>query len=93
MLLQVLSHRVVTESKNKEDAGKQPRIVIVDEENEPILVPGTKRHAIYRLPVNSHIVVNEGDVAFAGVAIAKVQRESTKTKDITGGLPRVAELI
>ena len=87
-----LSHKVVTESKAKEDAGKQPRIVIVDDENNPILVPGTKRHAIYRLPVNSHIVVNEGDVVDAGIAIAKVQRESTKTKDITGGLPRVAEL-
>lgn len=87
-----LSHKVVTESKSKEDAGKQPRIVVVDENDEAIIVPGTKRQAVYRLPVGSHITVNEGDTIEAGTVIAKVQRESTKTKDITGGLPRVAEL-
>jgi DNA-directed RNA polymerase subunit beta' len=87
-----LSHKVVMESKTKDGASKQPRVVIVDDNNNPIIVPGTKRHAIYRLPVNSHIIVNEGDIVDGGTAIAKVQRESTKTKDITGGLPRVAEL-
>ena len=87
-----LSHKVVVESKSKEDASKQPRIVIVDDNGEPIVVPGTKRQAVYRLPVNSHLTVNEGDKIDAGTVIAKVQRESTKTKDITGGLPRVAEL-
>ena len=87
-----LSHKVVIESKNKEDAGKQPRIVIVDANGEPVLVPGSKRQAIYRLPVHAHIVVNEGDEVDGGFVLAKVQRESTKTKDITGGLPRVAEL-
>ncbi|MBD66794.1 MAG: DNA-directed RNA polymerase subunit beta' [Halobacteriovoraceae bacterium] len=87
-----LSHKVVIESKSKEDASKQPRIVIVDDNGEPILISGTKRHAVYRLPVGSHITVNEGDVVDAGTVVCKVQRESTKTKDITGGLPRVAEL-
>ncbi len=87
-----LAHKVVTETKSKEDAGKQPQIIIVDENNNPINVPGTKRQAIYRLPVGSHITVQEGDVIDAGTVVAKVQRESTKTKDITGGLPRVAEL-
>ena len=87
-----LAHKVVTESKNKEDAGKQPQIILVDENNQPINVPGTKRQAIYRLPVGSHITVNEGDLIDAGTVVAKIQRESTKTKDITGGLPRVAEL-
>ncbi|MEX1099861.1 MAG: DNA-directed RNA polymerase subunit beta', partial [Bacteriovoracaceae bacterium] len=87
-----LSHKVVMESKGREDASKQPRIVIADDNGEPIVVPGTKRQAVYRLPVGSHITVNEGDMVDAGTVIAKVQRESTKTKDITGGLPRVAEL-
>ena len=87
-----LSHKVVIEAKGKEDASKQPRIVLVDENDNPILIPGTKRHASYRLPVHANIVVNEGDSVGAGTVLGKVQRESTKTKDITGGLPRVAEL-
>jgi DNA-directed RNA polymerase subunit beta' len=87
-----LAHKVVIEAKTKEDASKQPRIVIMDENGEPLVVPGTKRQAVYRLPVGSHITVNEGTVIDGGQSIAKVQRESTKTKDITGGLPRVAEL-
>ena len=87
-----LIQRVVIEAKSKEDASKQARIVIVDEAGEPIVIPGTKRQAVYRLPVGANIVVNEGDMIGAGTVISKVQRESTKTKDITGGLPRVAEL-
>lgn len=87
-----LSHRVVTEAKAKEDLSKQPRLVVVDDAGHPILVPGTKRVASYTLPVGSNIVVNPGDKIDGGIIIAKVQRESTKTKDITGGLPRVAEL-
>ncbi len=87
-----LSHRVVIEAKAKEDLSKQPRIVIVDDNGTPIIVPGTKRIASYSLPVGANIVVNPGDKIDGGIVIAKVQRESTKTKDITGGLPRVAEL-
>jgi DNA-directed RNA polymerase subunit beta' len=56
------------------------------------MVPGTKRIASYPLPVGSNVVVNPGDKVDGGIVMAKVQRESTKTKDITGGLPRVAEL-
>ena len=84
-----LTHRVVIESK---DPSIQPRIVIVDEQGAPMLVPGTKRYASYRLPISSTLVATEGQRIGAGAAIAKVQRETTKTKDITGGLPRVAEL-
>lgn len=87
-----LSHRVVTEAKAKEDLSKQPRVVFVDDNGQPIMVPGTKRIASYPLPVGANIVVNPGDKVDGGIVIAKVQRESTKTKDITGGLPRVAEL-
>ena len=84
-----LSHRVVTESKNP---SLQPRIVIVDENGNPQLVPGTKRYAAYRLQVGANIVVQEGDKIDIGSPVSKLQRETTKTKDITGGLPRVAEL-
>ena len=44
------------------------------------------------MPVGANIVVNEGDSVQSGDVIAKIPRETTKTKDITGGLPRVAEL-
>ena len=87
-----LSHRVIIEAKGKEDISKQPRILIVDDAGNPIIVPGTKRIASYSLPVGANVVVSSGDKIDGGFVIAKVQRESTKTKDITGGLPRVAEL-
>ncbi len=84
-----LSHKVILESK---EGSLQPRIVVMGEDGKPMQIPGTKRSAIYRLPVGSNIVVNEGDRIHAGQTLSKVQRETTKTKDITGGLPRVAEL-
>jgi DNA-directed RNA polymerase subunit beta' len=46
----------------------------------------------YMLPVGAHLLVRDGVEVFQGDIIAKIPRESTKTKDITGGLPRVAEL-
>ncbi|MBT3584296.1 MAG: DNA-directed RNA polymerase subunit beta' [Halobacteriovoraceae bacterium] len=83
-----LTHKVVIENK---DGGFQPRIVIVGEDGKPLKI-GDKRDAAYRIQVGANIIVNEGDVVTAGMAISKMQRETTKTKDITGGLPRVAEL-
>ncbi|OUR94028.1 DNA-directed RNA polymerase subunit beta' [Halobacteriovorax marinus] len=84
-----LTQKIAVESK---DASLQPRISVVDENGNPIVVPGTKRHATYRLQVGAHIMVNEGDPIGVGEALSKLSRETTKTKDITGGLPRVAEL-
>ena len=46
----------------------------------------------YLLPSGSHLVVHDGDVVHPGDTLAKIPRETTKTKDITGGLPRVQEL-
>ncbi len=66
------------------DEKKQPRISIKDDKGETI-----RR---YILPAGAHINVSEGDSVFAGEVIVKIPRESAKTKDITGGLPRVAEL-
>ena len=84
-----LTNRIVAESK---DPSLQPRVTIVDADGKPILVPGTKRYASYRLQVGANIIVLDGGELKAGQAISKVARETTKTKDITGGLPRVAEL-
>jgi DNA-directed RNA polymerase subunit beta' len=49
--------------------------------------------ARYMLPVDAIVMVEEGDPVKAGDIIAKLPRATTKTKDITGGLPRVAELV
>ena len=84
-----LTNRVVIESK---DPSLQPRVSIVDTDGSPIIVPGTKRHATYRLQPGANIIVTDGDSVTVGMAMSKVSRETTKTKDITGGLPRVAEL-
>jgi DNA-directed RNA polymerase subunit beta' len=46
----------------------------------------------YLMPTHAHLMVNDGDTAHAGDVLAKIPRATTKTKDITGGLPRVVEL-
>ena len=53
---------------------------------------GSTSQARYLLPVGANIFISEGDMVEAGDVIVKIPRETTKTKDITGGLPRVAEL-
>lgn len=69
----------------------RPRISIKDESGKTAVIPGGG-HARYALPVDTIIMVDEGDDVLAGDIIGKIPRETTKTKDITGGLPRVAEL-
>ncbi len=83
------STKVLTEAKDPE---ARPRVSIKDERGRTLKIPGTETMARYLLPVGAHIVVAEGDKVYQGDVIAKIPRETTKTKDITGGLPRVAEL-
>jgi DNA-directed RNA polymerase subunit beta' len=68
--------------EHKEDL--HPQIIISEDRGEVV--------ANYPIPSGAHIVVNEGDKIVAGTLMAKTPRKSAKTKDITGGLPRVAEL-
>ena len=84
-----LSRKVVIESK---DPDARPRISIKSEQGETIQLPNSEQMARYFLPVGSNIQVTDGDFIEAGEVIAKIPRETSKTKDITGGLPRVAEL-
>ncbi len=84
-----LSSKVISESK---DPDLRPRISVKDDSGETKMVPGSERQARYLLPLHAHINVIEGDEVEAGDVIIKIPRETTKTKDITGGLPRVAEL-
>ena len=84
-----LSTRVVIDCK---DLDKRPRISIKDADGKTAKLPSSENVARYFIPVGAHIAVVEGQEVGAGDVIAKIPRETTKTKDITGGLPRVAEL-
>ncbi len=84
-----LAHKVIVEYP----AHMRPRISIKDEHGKATLrIPGTNALARYLLPSGSHVLVDKTAIVHPGDVIAKIPRETTKTKDITGGLPRVAEL-
>lgn len=77
-----LRQRVIIEPKEQK---REARIVIREE--------GKKSHfKSFSLPVGAHIMVDEGQEVFPGTILAKIPRETSKTKDIVGGLPRVVEL-
>jgi len=64
-----------------------------DEKRQPtIVVKGAKGAKRYLMPSRAHLMVGDGDEVTPGEVLAKIPRETTKTKDITGGLPRVVEL-
>ena len=84
-----LSHKVIVDSKASD---KRPKVLIRDENGQVHKIEGSSRVARYMIPVGANIVILDGDQVHAGDVIAKIHRETTKTKDITGGLPRVAEL-
>jgi len=69
-----------------------PRITVKDETGKTAKLPKTGSPARYSLPVGALISVTEGFVIEPGTVLGKIPRETTKTKDITGGLPRIAEL-
>ncbi|MFZ4404120.1 MAG: DNA-directed RNA polymerase subunit beta', partial [Pseudobdellovibrionaceae bacterium] len=81
--------KVVTESKSTE---VKPTIYLTDVNDKPVNLPGRDIPARYLIPVGSQLLVNDGQEIHAGDVIAKIHREASKTRDITGGLPRVAEL-
>jgi DNA-directed RNA polymerase subunit beta' len=82
-----LARKVVIESRG---STLKPAIELVDSKGETVKT-GTKV-ARYSLPVGAQIFIDNGAEIRPGDIIAKVPREASKTKDITGGLPRVAEL-
>jgi DNA-directed RNA polymerase subunit beta' len=76
-----LSRRIIMDSP---DEKKQPLIEVRS--------PDGKVLRKYHMPNHAHLMVEDGDTVFGGQVLAKIPRETTKTKDITGGLPRVVEL-
>ncbi|MBI4598018.1 MAG: DNA-directed RNA polymerase subunit beta' [Candidatus Omnitrophica bacterium] len=75
-----LTNRIIVEHKGD----YQPQVVIETDKGELL--------AVYGLPVGAHVLVKEGQTVKTGDMIAKTARKISQTKDITGGLPRVAEL-
>ena len=63
-----------------------------DEKRQPAIVIKAKSTRRYLMPSRAHLMVQDGDEVHPGDVLAKIPRETTKTKDITGGLPRVVEL-
>jgi len=69
-----------------------PRVSVKNERGKTLKLPDSEIFARYSLPVGSIITVEDGSDIEAGTIVGKIPRETSKTKDITGGLPRVAEL-
>ena len=84
----------VIDPNERPAAGKdmKPMITLVDTKGKELLFPNTNVPAHYPLPANASINVVDGDVVEIGEVIARIPQESGGTKDITGGLPRVADL-
>ncbi len=88
----------VTVEEEVDEVTGQSRVVVKDspdEKRQPRLEVRSGANKVlktYQMPVRANLMVHDGDVVEPGDVIAKIPRETTKTKDITGGLPRVVEL-
>jgi DNA-directed RNA polymerase subunit beta' len=89
-----LTSVVVLDPKSRGSAGKDLRPVarLVDDEDKDIFFANTDIPAVYALPVGAIISLSDGANVEIGDVIARIPQESSKTRDITGGLPRVADL-
>jgi len=88
-----LSNNVVLDnSSSSGDNSARPIIKLVDPKGKVVNFPNTKIPAIYELPVGAIINISDGDKVVVGDILARLPQESSKTRDITGGLPRVADL-
>ena len=89
-----LTSLVVTDPKSRGSAGKdlRPMVKLVDEKGNPMKIAGTELDAQYFLPAGAIVNLDDGAAVGVGDVIARIPQESSKTRDITGGLPRVADL-
>ncbi|MEE3172236.1 MAG: DNA-directed RNA polymerase subunit beta', partial [Pseudomonadota bacterium] len=70
----------------------RPAVNVVDKKGKEVCLPGTNVPAHYFLPANAIIGLKDGATLKIGDVIARIPQEGSKTRDITGGLPRVADL-
>jgi DNA-directed RNA polymerase subunit beta' len=89
-----LASLVVIDPKQRGAMGKdlRPMIRLVDEQGEDLCIAGTDVAANYYLPAQAIVSVKDGAQVGVGDVLARIPQESSKTRDITGGLPRVADL-
>lgn len=88
-----ISSKVIIESKQfSKGAELRPRIQLKDDKGNMVEL-SSGLEAKYYLPVNAVLNIQDGTKVSAGDVLARIPRESSKTRDITGGLPRVAELV
>ena len=89
-----LASREITDPKRRGSQGKdlRPIVRIVDKAGKDLNIPGTDLPAQYLLPPRSIVNLQDGAPVGVGDVVAKIPQEASKTRDITGGLPRVADL-
>ena len=89
-----LTSRVVIDPKQRPPTGKdlRPMVKLLDENGLEVNILGTDLPARYFLPSGAIVSVEDGAQVGVGDILARIPQESTKTRDITGGLPRVADL-
>ncbi len=89
-----LSSLEVIDPKQRPSSGKdlRPMLKLVDEEGNDVNIAGTSLPANYVLPPGAVVAVTDGARVQVGDVLARIPQESSKTRDITGGLPRVADL-
>ncbi len=89
-----LSNIVVTDSKQRGAGGKElrPMVKLVDENGDDVLLGNSNVPAQYFLPTGAIVTLEDNAPVNIGDVIARIPQESSKTRDITGGLPRVADL-
>jgi DNA-directed RNA polymerase subunit beta' len=91
-----LSTLVVIDAKRRSSSstakGLRPQVKLLDETGQEVKIAGTEHPVTITFQVNSLITVKDGQTIGVGEVLARIPQESAKTRDITGGLPRVAEL-
>src|ERR1700704_293394 len=90
-----LSTLVVIDSKRRTTAtskGQRPSVKLINEQGDEVRIPSTDHAVNISFPVGAVIAVRDGQQVQVGEVLARIPQEVSKTRDITGGLPRVAEL-
>ncbi len=89
-----LNNIVITDPKHRSSSGRdlKPLLKLVDEHGKDLYFANSQVPAHYFVPVNGVVSVEDGQKISVGTVLARVPQESSKNKDITGGLPRVADL-
>ncbi len=89
-----VSTYVVIDPKQRRGAARdiRPVVTLIDNEGGTLFIAGTDVPARYFMPPGAIVMVQDGQKVSGGDVLARIPQESSKTRDITGGLPRVAEL-